>query len=250
MLFLNYFLALGRCRQSSLVLALALSLPPAGHAACADLALVLAIDGSGSINYDDYSLQRQGYAKALQSGEVQEALASAGRVDIAVVLWGDSEMTPQVIGWHRIADAADAEVLALKIFAMPRDVTGNTGIGNGLAAALDLIASGESCAARRIVNVSGDGTESLAPQARRFIPLAAARARAANMGVTINALAITVEDPDLAEWYARHVITGPGAFVMHVARFDDFGEAILTKLAREVRLPQIAALTTNTLEAP
>jgi Protein of unknown function (DUF1194) len=247
---LNRLSALGRPRDLACVLTLALSLPSSGRADCADLALVLAIDGSGSISYDDFSLQRQGYAHALQSREVQQALASVGRVDIAVVLWGDSEIAPQVMGWHRVARPADAEALSRQILAMPRVVSGNTGIGNGLTAALDLIASGENCAARRIVNVSGDGRESLTPQARRFIPLTLARARAVDMGVTINALAITVNEPDLADWYAGQLVTGPGAFVMQVAGFDAFADAILAKLDREIRLPQVAGLSPSTRKDP
>jgi Protein of unknown function (DUF1194) len=250
---LNRLSALGRPRELACVLTLTLSLPSTGRADCADcadLALVLAIDGSGSISYDDFSLQQQGYAHALQSHTVQEALASVGRVDMAVVLWGDSETAPQVMDWHRIARPADAEVLSRQILAMPRVVSGNTGIGNGLAAALDLIASGETCAARRIVNVSGDGRESLPPQSRRFIPLTLARARAVDMGVTINALAITVNEPDLADWYAGQLVTGPGAFVMQVAGFDAFADAILAKLDREIRLPQVAGLSPTTRKEP
>lgn len=250
MSFLKKLFALWRSHELTSVLALALSLPSAGQAACADLALVLAIDGSGSINYDDYSLQQRGYAAALQSRNVQDALASAGRVDIAVVLWGDSEIAPQVTGWHRIEGAADADALSQKLLAMPRVVSGNTGIGNGLAAALDLFAFGHSCAARKVVNVSGDGRESRAPQARHFIPLTSARARATEMGVTINALAITVEDPGLANWYASRLVTGPSAFAMHVTGFDDFGGAILAKLDREIRLPQVADLSPETRKDP
>jgi len=65
--------------------------------------------------------------------------------------------------------------------------------------------------------------------------------RAAEMGVTINGLAITLEGADLAGWYRAHVITGPGAFVLTAHSFEAFGEAIIRKLAREIALPVLAA---------
>ncbi len=217
-------------------------LPDVARASCADLALVLAIDASGSIGPEEYALQQAGYAAAFQSGRVQRALALAGRVDVAVVVWGDVEIAPQILGWHRMQGAADAAVLAARIAGMVRTVTGDTGIGGGLSAALDLLQRPGQCAGRALVNISGDGKETVAARPRRHLPLATARARAAAMGVTVNALAITTDDPELAGWYRDKVIVGPGAFVMQVVGFDTFAEAIIEKLAREIAPPALAAL--------
>jgi hypothetical protein len=208
---------------------------------CPDLALVLAIDGSGSINDRDFNLQQAGYVAAFADARVQAALASAGVVDVAVVLWGDEEIAPQVLPWRRLETAADAVGLARVIAALPRRVIGDTGIGRGLWTALDLFDAGQDCAARRIINVSGDGKESFAPRPRHHVPLAIARARADEMGVTINGLAITVETFDLEGWYRDRVITGPDAFVMTAGSFEAFGAAIIHKLAREIALPVMAA---------
>lgn len=217
-------------------------LPASGaFATCADLALVLAIDGSGSINERDFLLQQAGYAAAFADGRVQRALKEAGIVDVAVVLWGDEEIAPQVVGWQRIAGDAGAEAVARRILTLPRKVTGDTGIGRGLWAALDLLEDGQACAPRRIINVSGDGQESYGPFPSHRVPLVLARKRAEAMGVTVNGLAITAESPDLAEWYRTRVITGAEAFVMVAGGFDDFEEAIARKLAREIALPAMAA---------
>lgn len=210
-------------------------------ASCADLALVLAIDGSGSINARDFALQQSGYVAAFGDSQVQAALAAAGVVDVAVVLWGDDELAPQVLPWRRVAGPADAARLALDIARLPRRVTGDTGIGSGLMTALNLLEADAACAARRVINVSGDGKESHGPRQRQHVPLAAARGRAAEMGVTINGLAITVEAADLTEWYRDRVITGPGAFVMAAESFEAFGDALIRKLAREIALPSLAA---------
>lgn len=209
-------------------------------ARCADLALVLAIDGSGSISAQDYDLQRIGYAAAFAGAEVQRALASAGVVDVAVVLWGDSDLSPQILPWQRIVTTADAMHLADRIAGAPRTATGNTGIGRGLWTALDLIEHSQACAARQVINVSGDGTETRGPRSRHFVDLRVARARAEEMGVTVNGLAITSDFSGLESWYRDHVITGPGAFVIAAKDYTAFGEAISRKLAREIALPSLA----------
>ncbi len=223
---------------------LCLNLPPAlAQTACADLDLVLAIDASGSIDRQDFDLQQSGYANAFRSPQVQRALSAAGIVDIAVVLWGDAEMRAQIMPLQRLRNPQDAERFAHQIAGMPRLVTGNTGIGQGIEVALDLLDRPGHCATRRLINVSGDGRESQTPRPRHQMPLMMARQRAADLGITINGLAISVDDPGLTEWYRDKVITGPDAFVMEIAGFATFAEAIAQKLAREIRPQALSALT-------
>jgi hypothetical protein len=219
-------------------------------ARCADLALVLAIDGSGSIDRYDFALQQEGYAAAFLEERVHQALARAGVVDVAVVLWGDEEMATEVLNWQRLSSPSDAERLSGQIAMMPRRVTGDTGIGRGIWEALDLLDGGESCALRRIINVSGDGRESFRSQDGSRRPLVLSRARAEAMGVTINGLAITTSAPDLANYYRDEVVTGRDAFVLSVASFDAFGEAITLKLVREIDLPMMAEIPGPTETVP
>ena len=54
-----------------------LTLAGTAQARCADLALVLAIDASGSIDAAEFALQQQGYAAAFRAPHVQSALAAA-----------------------------------------------------------------------------------------------------------------------------------------------------------------------------
>jgi hypothetical protein len=51
--------------------------------------------------------------------------------------------------------------------------------------------------------------------------------------VTINALAILNEEPDLLAHYRAEVIGGPGAFAMECADYLAFAEAIRQKLLSE-----------------
>ncbi len=219
------------------------------QARCADLALVLAIDGSGSIDEGEFALQQSGYADAFRSAGVQAALNSAGVVDVAVVLWGDSAMPVQVLPWHRLDHAAGATQLAAMIESAPRRVNGNTAIGAGLWAALDLLDDPARCADRLVINVSGDGIESLGPRPDSVISLHHARERAMASGVTINALAISGGNERLVDWFRQSVVTGPGSFVMQVTLFSDFADAIAAKLAREIRAPALAAVQMTTVGA-
>jgi hypothetical protein len=212
------------------------------QARCADLALVLAIDASGSIDEGEFALQQSGYADAFRSDSVQAALNSAGVVDVAVVLWGDSAMPVQVLPWHRLDRAAGATQLAAMIESAPRRVNGNTAIGSGIWVALDLLDDPARCADRSVINVSGDGVESLGPRPDSVISLHHARERAMATGVTINALAISGGNERLVDWFRKSVVTGPGSFVMQVAFFSDFADAIAAKLSREIRAPALAAL--------
>ena len=231
---------LHRVAGSVLMLGLAVGI---GRADCAELNLVLAIDGSGSIGAGEFALQQAGYAAAFRSDRVQRALASAGVVNVAVVLWGDAAMPVQLMAFQRVAGGADADRLAARLAGLERRVSGNTGIGGGVWAALDLLDRAPVCAARRLVNLSGDGRESLSPRPHGEVLLVVARARAVAMGVTINALAITTDDAGLTGWYAHHLITGPDGFVMQVTGFADFAEAIAAKLAREIAPPALAELS-------
>lgn len=214
------------------------------QARCADLALVLAIDGSGSIDAGEFVLQQSGYADAFRSPKVQAALKGAGTVDVAVVLWGDSAIPVQVMPWQRLDHAAGAGQLAQMIETAPRRVNGNTAIGTGLWVALDLLEDPARCADRSVINVSGDGVESLGPRPDSVITLRQSRARATAAGVTINALAISGGNERLVDWFRQSVVTGPDSFVMQVKFFSDFADAIAEKLAREIRAP---ALATNQL---
>lgn len=217
--------------------------------ACSDLAIVLAIDASGSVNDADFRLQQDGYARALLSPRVQAAIRSAGQVEMGVVVWGDSDWPPQVLPLARVASVADSVALAGRIASLPRNVSGNTGIGRGVWAATDLLEAQAACALRRVINVSGDGIESVAPRPRTHIPLDFARKRAVDAGITINGLAIDPDRTGIGLWYRDRVIGGPSAFAMEVSRYADFALAIEQKLAREIAPPTVAALTALPPEA-
>lgn len=205
---------------------------------CADLALVLAIDSSSSIDEDEFRMQVLGYAAAFVNPKVVRALGKAGTVEVASVFWADSANPLLITKWVRVRSNADAKALADTFLMVRRSTFGDTELGAGLMAALDLFDMPGQCSARKIVNVSGDGRASVGTRRAANTSVAEARARADTMGVTVNGLAILNAEPKLAEYYRTQVMTGPGAFVMDAQDFRAFGDAIVRKLEREIQ-PQL-----------
>jgi hypothetical protein len=223
-----------------LACALAFGTAQAQQQDCADLALVLAVDTSGSIDDAEHRLQTGGLAAAFRDPDVLAALDAAGTVLVAAIFWGEKDKPRDVLGWHAIRDRFDAARFAALIESRPRIAGGMTHLGAALDAALDLLGSPGLCAGRLVINVSGDGRDTGNPPYYIGNPVAAARARAAARGVTVNGLAILNEEPDLAEYYLHEVATGPGAFVMQIADLPDFAEAIRRKILREIGRPLLA----------
>jgi hypothetical protein len=135
-------------------------------------------------------------------------------------------------GWFIIGSSADAESFAALVETFPRRQTGATAIGEGIAGALRSLEANGIAAPREVIDVSGDGRESVA---REFTVLVdQARAMAVLRGVVINGLAIENEVTDLADYYRRNIQVGPESFVMATKTYEDFGEAMRLKLLREI----------------
>ncbi|MCC7427864.1 MAG: DUF1194 domain-containing protein [Alphaproteobacteria bacterium] len=202
-----------------------------GSGAPVDLALVLAVDVSASVDHEEYALMMGGYAAAFRDPSVIGAATEGERGAIAVtmIFWSGPGATAEAAGWSRIDGPAAAEAFAAAIDAAPRDVVaGATSLGGGVRAALAALGRCPFPAARMVIDVSGDGQANAGP------PLATPRALAQGAGITINALAVTNEDPDLPAYYRGELITGPGSFVMEALDYESFAEAILRKLLREL----------------
>ncbi|MBL8832632.1 MAG: DUF1194 domain-containing protein [Rhodospirillales bacterium] len=214
----------------------------AGHVAAqsgdVDMLLVLLNDGSGSIDADEYRLQREGTAAALERPEILQAIARLPTRSIAVAYgeWG-SPGDPQIIlPWMRISTPEDAEKFSDLLVAAPRRFQSYNAIGDGLVVATDLIRDAPFRAARAKIDIAGDG-----PDMRSLVPASVARDRAIAAGITINALAIQAEGSgpamrlsSLRAHYEENVIGGPGAFVATARDRVDFAYAIFNKMIREL----------------
>lgn len=196
-----------------------------------DLALCLAVDASSSVDYDEFGLMLGGYAAAFRDASVIAALAAGprGASAVAMLLWSGRDDQAVAVPWARIDGGVAAAAFAEAIDNAPRLVpAGATALGEGMAAALALLAACPAEATRLVLDVSGDGRHN---QGR---PPGPVRDIGVGAGVTINALAVLNEEPDLLDHYQAVVIGGPGAFAMHTPDYLAFAEAIRAKLLREV----------------
>jgi hypothetical protein len=199
-----------------------------------DLELVLAVDASGSVDQREYALQTGGIAAGFRDETVLAALQSGaqGQIAVALVTWADSATPKDVSPWHLIADAASAERFARMAESFPRRVLGGTGIGEAVEFSARQFDRNGLTGSRRVIDLSGDGSETTP---RDFVVTPKlARVFALNRGITINALAILTDEPDLEAYYRAQIVGGPGAFTLAVASYEDFAKAIRAKLIREI----------------
>ncbi|MFA5123657.1 DUF1194 domain-containing protein [Zavarzinia sp.] len=222
-------------------LAVLAALCGAARAETVDVALVLALDSSSSVNPDEYLLQVQGLAAAFASPEVQAAIDAGPNkaIAVAVVEWSSPGRQHLDIDWQRVT-ASDAPALAETFGNMPRYVEGGgTAVGAGLNRAGVVLTTVPFQATRRVIDLSGDGKNSAGP------PPDPVRDSLVASGVTINALAILNEEADVDRFFAASVIGGPGAFVERAQDYEDFIEAIKRKLLREIRGEELVAALTS-----
>jgi hypothetical protein len=199
-----------------------------------DLALVLAVDGSASVTYEEFGLIAGGMAAALREPPIIAGLIGgpAKASLCSLLLWSGTGAQEVITGWTLIASEADGRTFADQVDNMPRVVkAGETAIGEALLASLTLLSHIPDTPARQVVNVIGDGRSNsgLAP--------GPVRDRMAEAGITINGLCILHEEPDLLESYTREVIGGPGAFAVTCQDYPAFAAAMKQKLARELNVP-------------
>ena len=208
-------------------------LPPA-WAADVDVEIVLAVDASGSVSDIEYILQLGGIAAAFRDPSIQQAIGSGprGKVAVALLVWSDAALRKYQSGWHVLDTAASANAFAGVVESFVKRSAGGTSIGDAVEHALAMIDGNGISAARRVIDVSGDGVETT-PWFAPAMELPEARALAASKKVTINGLAIVNDIPFLNKWYLANVATGPGSFVITAKDYEDFKRAIREKLWRE-----------------
>jgi hypothetical protein len=202
-----------------------------------DLELLLAVDVSASVDSSEYSLQMTGIAEAFRHPDVIAAMRASAPHGIAVALlqWAGPDEQTYTVPWSIVRDGIASETFAARVDAATRPLTsGGTAIGDALIVGISLLAENSLAAARRVIDVSGDG------RANQGTAPAPVRAQAVSLGVTVNGLAILNEEPQLMVYYAERVIGGSGAFVMHADDYEDFGRAIRLKLIREIEGASVA----------
>src|SRR5262245_29746158 len=196
-----------------------------------DLALVLAVDASGSVDRVRFELQKQGYVAAFRHPRVLQAVQSGPTQSIAVIMmqWTGPALQVVAVPWTKISDAASANAFADKVAAAPRALFGGgTSISGAIDSSMALLFDNPFQATRRVIDVSGDGANNRGRSVNQ------ARDEATAKGVGINGLPILAIEPDLDRYYKDNVIGGPGAFMIAAKDYETFADAILKKLIAEI----------------
>ena len=202
-----------------------------------DVELVLAVDISYSMDYDELALQREGYILAITSEQFIDALRRGplGRIAVTYVEWAGSGEQQVVVPWQVIDSPASADAYAEKLRGAPIRRAYRTSISGALKFSAELFGTNFK-GIRRVIDVSGDGTNN---QGDLVEPT---RDDVLRKGITINGLPIMLKTPlasmiDLPEldvYYEDCVIGGPGAFLVAVRERHQFADAIRNKLILEV----------------
>ncbi len=202
------------------------------------LALALAVDVSRSIDAQDYVIQTEGLALALQDPDVRAAIfGPEGEVALAIYYWSGRGYQDLVQPWVILdtPEALDAAIREVRRTPRPAAPLA-TALGDALSYGLDLLGDAPVCA-RRVIDVAGDG------RSNDGIPVARTYAREDFTGITVNGLAVGEHEADILDYYAGEVIRGPGAFVELAPRQEDYPAALRRKLLRELQGPMIGGLS-------
>jgi hypothetical protein len=204
---------------------------PARAQVAVDLHLVLAVDCSGSVDYTRFELQKKGYVDAFRNPKVLEAIRGGENQSIAVGLfqWTGPRQQVEIVPWTVVKDAASANAVADIIEQTPRHLFGGgTSISGAIDYSMQWFSQSPFKGERRVIDISGDGSNSNGRSVIR------ARDEAVAKDVNINGLPILAWEPYLDRYYKDNVIGGPGAFMIVANDFDTFADAILKKLITEI----------------
>ena len=221
-----------------------LALAPAGssraqNGGLVDVALVLAVDSSASVDFNEFNLQLQGLALAFRDPQLAEAILDGPNASIAVSMieWSSSDQQRLSIPWTRIGSEAEAQAFADRIDAAPRLInTGATSISSAILFGSELLKAAPYVATRQVIDLSGDGYNNQGPA------LSVARTHVIDQGITINALGIENQVLGLTDYFREALIGGFGAFAIKALDYQDYTGQIRRKLLRELAPPAVSFL--------
>jgi len=203
-----------------------------------DVELVLAADGSGSIDDDELAFQRRGYAEAITSPDVLNVIRGGreGAIAISYVEWGGPLSQHTIVDWTLVHDETSARAFADALVAAPRAAYGYNSISGAIDYAAAKIETNGYFGLYKVIDVSGDGPNIGGR------PVTAARDDAVAKDIKINALVIlrpgglagSTRGLSLQEHYEQDVIGGFGSFVMTVETRDGFADAVRRKMVLEI----------------
>ena len=203
-----------------------------------DLALVLAVDVSYSMDRDEQLLQRQGYISALTSPQVIAAIqrGRTGKIAVAYVEWAGSTSQFLIAGWHIIKDFTSAEQFSIILAQSPFQQIYRTSISEALNYSAKLFDILPYNTVRKTIDISGDG-----PNNQGSL-VTVTRDQILARNISINGLPLLIKRPEdswfdipnLDEYYIKCVIGGPSSFSIPVHNVANFESALRKKLLFEI----------------
>lgn len=213
-------------------------LPPGpSQATEVDLALVIAVDISNSMDQDEQELQRSGFVEAFRAPQVHDAIrgGALGRIAVIYFEWAASSRQFEVTPWTLIDGPETAIAFAERLARAPIQRGPRTSISGAIDTGVRLLAKSGVEPLRQVIDVSGDGANN---EGRLVMQ---ARDDALSRGITINGLPIMLKRgsgywdvANLDLYYRDCVIGGAGAFMVPVREREQFATAIRTKIIREI----------------
>ena len=204
-----------------------------------DLALVLAIDISGSIDPEEAKLQREGYVEAFRDPVIVKAIlgGSHGRIAVAYYEWSDAWVQRLLIDWTLLDSEAAIMSFTTKLASAPISIARRTSISGAIRYAIPLFGRVPYDAERKVLDISGDGSNNDGGLVTDM------RYEALKERIVINGLPVMNDRPnpfgfpsetDLDKYYLHCVTGGPRSFVEVARNFEDFPRAVRKKLLQEV----------------
>lgn len=210
------------------------TLPSATGPQEVDVELVLAIDTSGSIDYQEAELQRKGTAEAFLSKDVIQAIQSGslGRIGVSAIYFSSRAYgwMGVPVNWMIVRDQKSAEEFIHTLITAERHSGRGTSISDALELSQRMLERGPFRSNKQVIDVSGDGVNNAGRSVLQ------ARDEVLAKGITINALPIIDDSTpqDLDKYFQGCVIGGPGSFVLVAKGFGDFARALRRKLVLEI----------------
>ncbi len=201
---------------------------PAAYAC--ELALVIALDVSRSVDKFEYKLMRDGIGQAFLDDEVVGLIRwMPGGMMVTATQWGGSGQQRQAIGWSQLTDRASIETFVDRLTSIDRGFwMADTSVSEALLHADAMLQQPGVGCRRQVIDVSGDGISNAGPE---VLPISVAIGR---QGVTVNGLVVTGARSDPVAYYISQVISGPLAFVEIANNYADYPRAMKRKLLREL----------------
>ncbi len=232
-------------------LALVLScLPFAAQAQAAkpvDIAIVVSLDRSESIDAEDARAQIDGLVFTLRHSRFRDTVAVGwyGSIALSVVTWSSFGRHEVILSWTRIAGADDADAAATILeLDYARQGVARHGTQTDVAFAIEVGMKQLDAlpwkASKSVINVVADGISNIGRLAMVDRNTALARGFTVNGLIMARGKAIEV----LSRYFQRQVIGGPAAFLQVSVSNDEFANAMLRKILLEMvrlRRPRMPA---------